>query len=246
MASPKDGQQLSLSFGTTNPRVAEHLAPSVPLPTSISRGGWPTGNVPPLPIDLADAQLLTKVLGPATSLVCEKLTATYPDFRHLAGATPSELREHGLKPAAIDRLFVVFEIAKRYGEHEFKPGEPLRGSHDVYAHFREHLASETCEFFYAVLLDNKHCKLRDVLVSKGSLTASIVHPRDVFAQVVRHSAAALIFVHNHPSGAPDPSKEDIEITRRLRDVGDLVGVRVLDHIIIGKGRYVSMVDDGYW
>jgi DNA repair protein RadC len=81
---------------------------------------------------------------------------------------------------------------------------------------------------------------------KGSLTASIVHPRDVFAQVVRHFAAAIVFVHNHPSGSPEPSKENIEITRRLREVGDLIGVRVLDHIIIGKGRYVSFVDDGYW
>ena len=120
------------------------------------------------------------------------------------------------------------------------------GSGDIYAHFRERLADETCELFYAVLLDNKHRKLRDVMVSKGSLTASIVHPRDVFNQVVRHSAAAIVFVHNHPSGDPTPSKEDIEITRRLREVGDLMGVRVLDHIVIGKGRYVSFVDDGYW
>ena len=95
-------------------------------------------------------------------------------------------------------------------------------------------------------LDNKHRKLRDVMVSKGSLTASIVHPRDVFAQVVRWSAAAIIFVHNHPSGDPTPSKEDIEITRRLREAGEMMGVRVLDHVIIGKGRFVSFVDDGYW
>ncbi len=81
----------------------------------------------------------------------------------------------------------VFEIAKRYVEREFKPSEPLRGSGDIYAHFREHLADEICEYFYAVLLDNKHRKIRAVVVSKGSLMASIVHPRDVFAQVMRHS-----------------------------------------------------------
>ena len=99
---------------------------------------------------------------------------------------------------------------------------------------------------HSTLLDNKHCKLRDVLVSKGSLSSSIVHPRDVYAQVIRHSAAAVIFCHNHPSGDATPSKEDIEITRRLREVGELVGVRVLDHVVIGKGQYVSFVDDGYW
>jgi DNA repair protein RadC len=97
-----------------------------------------------------------------------------------------------------------------------------------------------------VLLDNKHRKLKDVLLSLGSLTASIVHPRDAFAAVVREAAAAVVFVHNHPSGDATPSKEDIEITQRLRAVGELMGVRVLDHIVIGKGRYVSFVDDGYW
>jgi DNA repair protein RadC len=97
-----------------------------------------------------------------------------------------------------------------------------------------------------VLLDNKHCKMRDVLLSKGSLTSAIIHPRDVYLPVIRHSAAAVIFVHNHPSGDPTPSQEDIAITRRLREVGDLIGVRVLDHIVIGHGRYVSFVEQGYW
>ncbi len=64
--------------------------------------------------------------------------------------------------------------------------------------------------------------------------------------MVRHSTAAVVFVHNHPTGDPTPSKEDIEITRRLREVGDIMGVRVLDHVVIGKGRFVSFVDDGYW
>ncbi len=159
---------------------------------------------------------------------------------------PNELHEFGFTSGAIQRLSAVFEIAKRYGEKEWKIGEPLRGSGDVYAHFCERLAAETREHFYAVLLDNKNRKIRDVLVSLGSLTASIVHPRDCFHQVVRHCAADVIFVHNHPAGDPVPSKEDIEITRRLREVGDIMGVRVLDHVIIGEGRYVSFVDDGYW
>jgi DNA repair protein RadC len=169
------------------------------------------------------------------------------DWRQLSLLGVGELREvPGIGAAKVAEIIAALEIAKRFGEHEFKPGEPLRGSHDVYAHFRERLAAERREHFYAVLLDNKHRKIKEVAVSQGSLTASIVHPRDVFAPVVRESAAAVIFVHNHPSGDPTPSKEDIEITRRLREVGDLMGVRVLDHIVIGKGRYVSFVDDGYW
>ncbi|MFI5397691.1 MAG: RadC family protein [Candidatus Binatia bacterium] len=199
-----------------------------------------------LPAELSDAELLTRVLGPSTALSCEWLTTTHEDLRAIALLSHADLSEHGFTSGTIDKLGAVFEIAKRYGETEFKPGEPLRGSGDVYAHFREHLAAETREHFYAVLLDNKHRKIRDVLLSLGSLTASIVHPRDCFYQVVQFSAAAVIFVHNHPAGDPTPSKEDIEITRRLREVGDLMGVRVLDHIVIGKGRYCSFVDDGYW
>jgi DNA repair protein RadC len=171
----------------------------------------------------------------------------FGDFRQLGAAGVGDLRRvKGLGPAKAAQVLAALEIAKRYGECEFKPGTAFRGSGDVYAHFRERLASEKHEHFYAVLLDNKHRKIKDVPVSQGSLTASIVHPRDVFAPVVRESAAAVVFVHNHPSGDPTPSKEDIEITRRLREVGDLMGVRVLDHVVIGRGRYVSFVDDGYW
>src|SRR5262247_211561 len=152
----------------------------------------------------------------------------------------------GIGPAKAAQLLALVELAKRFGEEEFAPGMPFKGSHDVYAHFRERLAHERHEQFYAVLLDNKNRKLKDIRISQGSLTASIVHPRDVYLPVIRESAAAVIFVHNHPSGDPTPSAEDLEITRRLRQVGDLVGVRVLDHVVIGKGRYVSFVDDGYW
>ena len=201
---------------------------------------------------LSDAELLAILLrtgGRGASAVDHgrAIIEEFGNFRQLAVAGVGDLcKVKGIGQVKAAQVLAALEIAKRYGEHEFKPGEPLRGSGDVYAHFRERLASERREHFYAVLLDNKHRKIRDVAVSQGSLTASIVHPRDVFAPVVREAAAAVIFVHNHPSGDPTPSKEDIEITRRLREVGDLMGVRVLDHVVIGKGRYVSFVDDGYW
>ena len=239
MATPTEGHQLCLPLGarTTEPTIADAAdIPRQRRPNSARK----------LPPEFTDAELLAAVLGPSTALACQWLTTTYESFREIASATAGELAEHGFTTGAVNRLSVVFEIAKRYGESEWKVGEPLRGSADVYAHFREHLAAENREHFYAVLLDNKHRKIRDVLLSLGSLTASIVHPRDCFHQIVRHSAAAVIFCHNHPSGDATPSREDIEITRRLREVGDVMGVRILDHIIIGKGRYVSFVDDGYW
>jgi DNA repair protein RadC len=86
--------------------------------------------------------------------------------------------------------------------------------------------------------------ISEVQISEGSLSASIVHPREVFAPVLRESAAAVLFVHNHPSGDPSPSREDIEITSSLKQIGDLMGVRVLDHIIVGNGDYVSLADRG--
>ena len=168
-------------------------------------------------------------------------------LRRLVGTTLTELCAiKGVGPVKAAQIQAVLELAKRFGEEEFIPGMPFRGSADVYAHFRERLGSEAYEQFYAVLLDNKHRKLRDVRISQGSLTSSVVHPREVYIPVIRESAAAVIFVHNHPSGDPTPSQEDLMLTRRLREVGELVGIRVLDHVIIGKGRYVSFVDDGYW
>lgn len=192
---------------------------------------------------MSAAELLGRLLGPVAG---EKLAGRYRTLRELAGAHPLDLHEAGLTTGVVEKLQMILEVAKRYGETQWSPGEPFKGSTDVYAHYRERLAAETVEFFIAVLLDNKHRKLRDLVVGQGSLTASIVHPRDVYSRIIRHAAAAVIFVHNHPSGDPTPSREDIEITRRLREVGDLIGVRVLDHIVIGKGRYVSFVDDGYW
>lgn len=187
-----------------------------------------------------------KLLGSVENRACANLSIAYPDLGKLAGALPEDLTALGFSPADIVRLAALFEFAKRFSEREFLPGAAFRASGDVYAHYRERLAGEPVELFYAVLLDNKHCKLRDVMLSKGSLTSSIVHPRDAYLPVIRYGAAAVIFVHNHPSGDPTPSREDLEITRRLREVGELVGVRVLDHIVIGQGRYVSFVDDGYW
>lgn len=197
--------------------------------------------------ELSLGALLAVILSPLPGSTCRDLLDAHGgQLRSLDRTAVAELRAVGFTPRAIVKLRAIMEVAKRYGQEEFVPGEPFRGSHAVYAHFREHLAAEVVEHFYVVLLDNKNRKLRDVLVSKGSLTSSIIHPRDVYAQVIRDSAAGVVFVHNHPSGDPTPSREDIEITRRLREVGELIGVRVLDHIVIGRGRYVSFVDDGYW
>lgn len=194
---------------------------------------------------MTNAALLASLIGRRAEERCRQL-ALHGDLRAVAKVHLRELANLGFTTAEMARLEAIFEVARRFGETPWTVGAPFRGSYDVYAHFRERLATETREVFIAILLDNKNRKLREVLVSLGSLTSSLVHPREVYAPVIRDSAAAVLFCHNHPSGDPTPSKEDLEITRRLREVGEIVGVRVLDHVVIGHGRYVSFVDDGYW
>lgn len=219
---------------------------------------WPTDDRPREKLlhggagSLSDAELLAVILragsrGESAVDQGRSLMASFGNFRTLGAAAAGDLRRlRGLGPAKVAQILAVLEVAKRFGEKSFAPGTPFQGPTDIYAHFRERLAAEKREHFYAVLLDNKHRKIREVHVSQGSLTSSIVHPRDVFEPVVRESAAAVVFVHNHPSGDPTPSAEDLEITRRLRQVGELMGVRVLDHIVIGRAGYVSFVEGGYW
>jgi DNA repair protein RadC len=95
------------------------------------------------------------------------------------------------------------------------------------------------------MLDAKNRILKDYRISEGTLTNSLIHPREAFKDAIKESAASVIFVHNHPSGDPGPSREDILITERLVTVGDLIGIRVLDHIIVGDGKYMSMREEGY-
>lgn len=96
----------------------------------------------------------------------------------------------------------------------------------------------------ALLLDTKNGVLRSRTVSVGDLSSSIVHPREVFAEAIRHSAASLIVAHNHPSGDPAPSPEDIAVTKRLAEAGELLGIEVLDHIVLGDNRWVSLKEKG--
>jgi DNA repair protein RadC len=150
----------------------------------------------------------------------------------------------GIGPAKVAEIKACLEIGKRIGSQKWETGQPLHSAEDVYQHFRENLGREKRELFYVVLLNNKNRKIREVKISEGSLTASLVHPREVYNPVIRESAAAVIFVHNHPSGDPAPSPEDIDITKRLKEVGDVMGVRVLDHVVIGHDRYFSFNERG--
>ena len=122
-------------------------------------------------------------------------------------------------------------------------GIQFRSSVDIYRAFRQ-LAEMPVESFLVVHLDSKNRMVGMTTTSIGSMTSSLVHPRDVFRPAIANMTAGLIFIHNHPSGDPAPSDEDLQITKRLFEVGKVVGIRCLDHIIIGSGRYFSFADQG--
>ena len=151
----------------------------------------------------------------------------------------------GIGPAKAAQLQAALELGKRAMAQPLSTGTRLSCSGDLFKHFHPALRHLKHELFKVILLDAKNTVLKETTVSEGSLTLSIVHPREVFTLAVRESAAGIIFLHNHPSGDPSPSLEDRQLTDRLVAVGKLLGIRVLDHVIVGDGRYVSFADEGW-
>ena len=151
----------------------------------------------------------------------------------------------GVGEAKAAQLKAALELGKRALAGPLTKGAKITSSRDLFTHYHPTLRDLRHEVFKVILLDAKHAIMRDATVSEGSLTLSIVHPREVFTLAVRESAAAVIFLHNHPSGDPTPSQEDRVLTARLVSAGEVLGIRVLDHFVIGDGRYVSFADQGW-
>ena len=202
------------------------------------------------PDALSDAELLALVIrsGDHASQqsaidLGRNLLQTFGDLRNLAGATISEIcAVKGAGPAKAASVLAALTLAQRVNTARLANLERFTTPCQVFQHFHYRFRDRRKEYFLILLLDGKNRILREVQISEGSLNQSIVHPREVFNPAVRESAAAVILVHNHPSGDPTPSREDLEISRRLKEAGELLGIRVLDHIIIGDSAYVSFVE----
>lgn len=138
---------------------------------------------------------------------------------------------------------MVYQVSESPIPRKRPHGAPINGPSDA-ANRLSHLEGRRQEVFVVLLLDARHCLLRRVTVAMGTLAAAPVHPRDVFREAIRRNAAAVLIAHNHPSGNPEPSRDDLELTKRLARIGTLVGIEVLDHIIITKGSYVSLRERG--
>ena len=174
-----------------------------------------------------------------------RLLRGYPSLRQLGLASPRELQvEHGLHATPALRLSAAFALGRRLHAERTPRGHLLKESGEIFHFFHARLRDLRKERFIAVLLDAKNRVIREDPISEGILTASLVHPREVFRAAMREAAGGIVLVHNHPSGDPEPSPEDHEVTARLCAVGELVGIRVLDHVIIGDGRYVSFLERG--
>jgi DNA repair protein RadC len=218
--------------------------------------GWPLDERPRErlldrgPEALSDAQLLAILLrsGSERTNAVQLGMGLLERFGSLSSLSQTSAAElcsiHGIGPAKAAQLLAALEIGRRSQSRRLAPSDKIQSSQDVYNHFHPLLRGLKKELFKIILLDGKNKIIRHLTVSEGSLNFSVVHPREVFNPAVRDSAASVIFLHNHPSGEPHPSKEDIESTRRLVAVGGLLGIEVLDHVIIGDGEYFSFADRG--
>lgn len=198
---------------------------------------------------LGDEELLALVIGVGSrrpALDCARdLLAQGGPLRRLSTRTFSELREvRGVGAVQAARLVALFAVARRLMGERLRAGVQFTSPRQIFEHYHAGLRDRKKETFFVVLLDARHRVMREEMVSEGSLTSSIVHPREVFAPAVRESAGAVVLVHNHPSGDPQPSEEDVAVTRRLLHASELLGIRVLDHVIVGDGVYASFKESG--
>lgn len=203
------------------------------------------------PRSLSLQELLAALIGtggrdaPAPVLADRLLARAGGSLRHLGGLDPAALTDlAGVGQATACRILAALEIGRRAAAERFPERRRIRGPKDVHQFFGPLLRDLHQEEFHALLLDGRHCVLRAFLVTRGVLDSSLVHPREVFRTAIVERAAALILVHNHPSGDPTPSPEDRRVTRQLVEAGKTVGIPVLDHVIVGDGRWASVAEEG--
>ena len=163
----------------------------------------------------------------------------------LATASLAELAARpGLGPAKAASLIAACELGRRLAERPLQRGRRVGGPGDIERHFGPRLGRRDRESFHVLLLDARHRLIGEEEISVGTLTASLVHPREVFRGAIRAAAAAIVLVHNHPSGDPSPSEEDRAVTDRLAEAGRILGIEVLDHVVVATGGHWSFREAG--
>jgi DNA repair protein RadC len=200
---------------------------------------------------LSDAELLALLLGsgrPGLNAVemAGGLISALGGLAGLAQATVSELRKQpGIGTARASVVQAAVELGRRVTGSRPERGRRLGTASDVWAHYRARLAFAPSEEFWIIGLDVRHRLLFEACIARGSLTGVEVHPREVFRPLIRASAAAALLCHNHPSGDPSPSRQDLELTVRLKEVGELCGISILDHVVVAAEGYASLAERGW-
>ena len=224
--------------------------------TGAAVGSWPLRERPRErlarqgPHALSVRELLAVLLGggasgSAVALADRLLDASSGSLRRLSALPLARLtRLSGIGVAKAAVIQAAFELGRRADEEAMGDAPQIRGPRDVFRIMEPRLRGRPQEEFHALLLNVHHRVMNAVLVTRGILDASLIHPREVFRQAILESAAGLILVHNHPSGDPEPSAEDRAVTRQLADAGRALGIPVLDHVIVGEGRWQSLAERG--
>ena len=177
--------------------------------------------------------------------LAEKLLTEMGGLRNLALSNVAELAAfHGMGEAKAIQVLAAFELGRRLFTLEAESLPVIRSPRDAAPLFMSTLRYQQKEFFLAAHLNTKNQVITVETISIGTLNSSLVHPRELFKSAVKNSSAALIMAHNHPSGDPEPSKEDLQLTKRLQQAGELMGIAVLDHLIIGGDRFISLKERG--
>lgn len=199
---------------------------------------------------LTARELLEQVLGPGggegAAAAAGRLLARYGSLAELARARPAALRSGGgLGEVRVRRLLAALELGRRAIRPVDRSGIRIQRPEDLHDLLRKEFRGLDREHFVALYLDTRHRVREMETVSIGSLNASLVHPREVFKAAVTISAAALVVAHNHPSGCARPSGDDLDLTRRLDRCGELLGIPLLDHLVVGDREIVSIREFGW-
>ena len=208
----------------------------------LAGGAGSLSNVELLAILLRTGTTKDSVLHLAEKVLSQLQDRGLPAFTDMA---PEELAGiHGIGGAKAATVLAAVELGRRLGEKAAEQRYVIHGPEDAAAYAMPHFRYERREHFAVLLLNTKNHVLAMPVISIGSLTASIVHPREVFCEAIRHAAASMILLHNHPSGDPSPSRDDIAVTERLVKAGKIMDIQVLDHIILGDKKYISLKEKG--
>lgn len=200
---------------------------------------------------LSAQEILALILGRGISgesvmVTAQRLLSEFGGLKGITGASLEELSTiRGIGLAKASQIKAAVELAARVEGYSEKDGKKAVDTpEDAAALVSSRLQDKKKEYFLALLLDTRGKLIRIAEISVGSLDTSIVHPREVFKEAVSASAASVVFVHNHPSGSTEPSADDIKLTRRLAEAGEIMGINVLDHVIIGGKEYLSLKREG--